>query len=148
MKTFKMIIGLMWAFLCLILILFLFPALRPLAYKTSQLPFMKINEWHSGGEVVKEIKMENYTLNIRKPVFNALIGERKKGFVQIDWIGVLPEMLNDTIDYDNDNKNDFVIQINTVTEQSTINPLNLKIGKIKVSTPTTYGWAARIILHK
>jgi hypothetical protein len=148
MKTVKIIGGLTWAFLCLIIIIGLFPALNPLATATSKLPFMKINPNYSGSYVVKEIAKTGYTIDIRKPVFNGLIGERKNGFVQIDWRGNLSGMILDTIDYDDDSVKDFIIQIDTLNAQSKIISLNPKVGKINISTRTSYGWAVRVGLMK
>jgi hypothetical protein len=148
MKTVKIIGGLTWAFLCLLIIIGLFPALNPLATATSKLPFMKINPNYSGSYVVKEIAKANYTINIRKPVFSGLIGERKNGFVQIDWRGKLPKSIIDTIDYDDDSKKDFIVQIDTLNAQSNIISLNPKVGEINVSTRTSYGWAVRVGLVK
>jgi len=146
MKTIKIIAGITWAFICLIIIIVLFPALNPLAIATSKLPFMKINPNYSGSYVIKEITKENYSINIRKPVFSGLIGERINGFVQIDWRGELPRTIIDTIDYDDDSKNDFIVQIDTLNAQSNINSLNPKVGEINVSTSTSYGWAVRVNL--
>jgi hypothetical protein len=148
MKTFKIIAGITWAFLCLLIVIVMFPALNPLASTTSKLPFMKINPNYSGGEIVKEIINENYAINIHRPVFDGLIGERKKGFVQVDWRGKLPKTIIDTIDFDNDSKKDFVIQIDTLNAQSMITSMNPKVVKIEISTKTSYGWAVRVGLVK
>jgi hypothetical protein len=148
MKTFKVIAGFTWAFLCLIIIIVLFPALNPLANSTSRLPFMKINPNYTGGEIVKEIEKINYTINIHRPVFDGLIGERKKGFVQVDWRGKLSETIIDTIDYNDDKNNDFIVQIDTTTAHSMLIKLNPKVQGINVSTKTSFGWAVRIGLIK
>ena len=148
MKTIKIIAGITWAFVCLIIIIVLFPSLNPLANATSKLSFMKINPNYSGGEIVREIEKDNYSLNIHRPVFDRLIGEGKTGFVQVDWRGQLPGIVNDTIDFDNDGKNDFVVQIDTCNAQGVITALNPKVGKLHVSTPTSYGWAIRVGLTK
>lgn len=148
MKTIKIIAGITWAFLCLILIIILFPALNPLASATSKLPFMKINPNYTGSYVVKEIMKENYSINIRKPVFSGLIGEKKNGFVQIDWRGKLSSIIIDTIDYNDDSKKDFIVQIDTLNAQCKIVPLNPKVGEIAISTKTSYGWAIRVNVIK
>lgn len=143
-----MIAGFTWAFLCLITIIVLFPALNPLANSTSKLPFMKINPNYTGGEIVKEIEKGNYTISIHRPVFDGLIGERKNGFVQVDWRGKLSKTLIDTIDYNDDKSNDFIVQIDTTTAQSILNKLNSKVQGVNVSTKTSFGWAVRIGLVK
>jgi hypothetical protein len=144
MKKFKIIAGIMWAFLCLVLVLVLFPGLNSFSGSFARLPFMKINPNYSGGEVVNHIISANYVTDIRKPVFDGLTGQRKRGFVQIDWRGKIPDVINDTIDYDMDNKADFRIHIFKDGSSTEIEPINKKIGKVLVSTPTSYGWAVRV----
>jgi hypothetical protein len=148
MKTIKIIAGLTWAFLCMVIVIALFPSLNPLAQSTSKFPFMKINPNYSGGEIVREYNKNSYTINIRRPVFDGLIGERRNGFVQIDWRGKLPQTINDTIDFDGDSKNDFVVQIDTLKVQCSLIPLSPKVGKLEISTATSYGWAVRVGLVK
>ena len=148
MKKIKLILGIGWAFLCLIIIIVLFPSLNPLANSTSKLPFMKINPNYTGGEVVKEITKGNYTISIHRTIFDGLIGDRKKGFVQIDWRGKLPQTLNDSIDFDSDAKNDFVVQIDTTNANTRILKLNPNVGELQTSTHTSFGWAIRVGLKR
>lgn len=148
MKTIKIVAGITWAFLCLIIVIVMFPALNPLAGATARLPFMKINPRYSGGEVVQKQQKGNYSIDIRRPVFDGLLRDKKTGFVQVDWKGELPEQIVDTIDYDGDQANDFIIQVDTLTSQSMITPINQKVKGIEVSTSTSYGWAVRVILMK
>jgi len=148
MKTLKIIAGLTWAFACLIFIIMLFPSLNPLANKVSMYPFMKINPNYSGGEIVRELNKENYTISIHRTVFDGLVCERKNGFVQIDWRGKLPRVINDTIDFDNDNSKDFIVGIDTTNAKSKITALNSKVRDIEISTKTSFGWAIRVGLVK
>jgi hypothetical protein len=148
MKKVKIIAGITWAFLCLVLILVLFPGLNSFSGSVSKLPFMRLNPRYSGGEVAKQIVAESCTLDIRKPVFSGFFGERNKGFVQLDWRGTLPETIKDSIDYDNDGIKDFCIIINIKDSKSVINPFNSKVKDVIISTPTSYGWAVRVGLIK
>ena len=148
MKKLKIFLGITWAFLCLIMILVLFPGLNSFSGSVSKLPFMKLNPRYSGGEVAREIVTASCTLDIRKPVFNGFLSERIKGFVQIDWRGPLPEKINDTIDYNNDGVKDFELIVNTKESKSVIYPFNSKVKDIIISTPTSYGWAVRVGLIK
>lgn len=148
MKTIKIIVGIAWAFVCLILIIILFPALNPLANNVSKYPFMKINPRYSGGEIVRELNKDNYTISIHRTVFDGLISTRKSGFVQVDWRGKLPQFINDTIDFDNDNNNDFIVGIDTTNAKSIITPINPKVGNIEITTKTSFGWAIRVGLEK
>jgi hypothetical protein len=144
MKKVKIIAGVCWAFAGLILIVILFPALNGFSVSVSKLPFMKLNPRYTGGEVSRQIITGNCTLDIRKPVFNGFLKESKSGFVQIDWRGSVPEMINDSIDYDNDGKKDFCISVNRTASKSNLEIFNNRVNKILISTPTSYGWAARV----
>jgi hypothetical protein len=148
MKKLKIIAGITWAILCLILILILFPGLNSFSSSAATLPFMKINPNYSGGVVVKEMITAGCTLDIRKPVFDGLLKERKTGFMQIDWRGTLPEKLSDTIDYNLDGIPDFWITVDRKGSKTGLNPFNSRVKNVKISTQTSYGWAVRVDLEK
>lgn len=148
MKTIKIVAGITWAIVCLIIIMVLFPALNPLAHSLSKLPFMKINPRYSGGEIVREYNKGSYAISIHRQVFDGLIGERKNGYVQVDWRGKIPAQINDSIDYNNDKAIDFIVKIDSTTAQTTLAPLNPKVKDIEASTKTSYGWAVRVGLKK
>lgn len=148
MKKIKIIAGIFWAFLCLILILILFPGLNSFSGSVARLPFMKINPNYSGGEVARQIVSGNYSIDIRKPVFDGLIKERVHGFVQVDWRGNIPDEIVDTIDYDLDNIADFRILIMKKENKTEISSFNRKVGELLISTSTSYGWAIRVKVQK
>lgn len=148
MKKIKIIAGVAWALICLLIILGLFPGLNHLSSSAAKLPFMKINPNFSGGETVRQAITDNCTLNIRRPVFDGLIKEREKGFVQLDWRGIVPEKINDTIDYDSDGIADFHIAVDRNSSLSDLDPVNPGVTKILLSTATSYGWSVRIGLKK
>ena len=148
MKKVKIITGIIWAFLCLILILVFFPGFNRFSRSLANLPFMKINPNYTGGEIAYERIQANCTIVTKEPVFDGLLKERKKGFVQIDWRGDIPGEINDTIDFDLDNTPDFGIRINTKTSDTKLDPMTGYVTGLNVSTPTSYGWAARIKLRK
>lgn len=148
MKKIKIITGIAWAFICLILIIVLFPGLNSFSSSLAKLPFMKINPNYTGGEVAQSLVMDNCTIDIRRPVFDGLFGERQKGFVQIDWRGEIPAEIIDTIDFDFDNNKDFAISINSKSSETILLPFNNKIRDVGISTPTSYGWAVRVNLKK
>ena len=148
MKKAKIIAGISWAFLGLILIIILFPGLNSFSVSVSKLPFMKLNPRYTGGEIANQIVAESCTLNIRKPVFNGFLRETKSGFVQVDWHGTVPEMIKDSIDYDHDGKKDFCIQVNRKKSKTDLKSFNSKVKDVIISTPTSYGWAVRVGLLK
>jgi hypothetical protein len=148
MKKIKITAGLIWAFLCLLLIIILFPGLNSFSSAASKLPFMKINPRFTGGEAAGQVISQGCTLLIRKPVFDGLIKERNKGFVQLDWSGTIPEKIIDTIDFNFDKVPDFSIKIHPHERATQMNSYNNKIGNIFISTPTSYGWSVRVGVSK
>ncbi len=107
MKKIKITLGVTWAFVALIMIIILFPGINDFSSRLSKLSFMKIHPRYSGGDPGSRIISGRCTLDIRKPVFKGLISDRENGFVQLDWRGDLPELLNDSVDYDNDGLSGF-----------------------------------------
>lgn len=148
MKKILTIAGILWALLCLLLIIILFPGLNSFSSSAARLPFMKINANYSGGEVSKQLISHGCTLDIRKPVFDGLFKEHESGFVQIDWRGNIPEKFKDTIDYNLDGIPDFCITVDRLASKAELDPFNTKVKYVSISTPTSYGWAARVVLQK
>jgi hypothetical protein len=148
MKKIRIIAGITWAFIGLFLIIIFFPFFNTFSSSVAKLPFMKINPNYTGGEIAQTFVMESCTLVIRKPVFDGLLRERKNGFVQIDWRGIVNEEIADTIDYDFDSKRDFIIHVNVKNSKTDLEPLNNKVTGVNVSTSTSYGWAVRVNLKK
>ena len=148
MKKIKIIAGITWAIIGLILIIILFPGLNNMSASAARLPFMKINPNYTGGEVIQQLISTSCTLDIRKPVFDGLFRERNKGFVQIDWRGNIPDEITDTIDFNLDKILDFRITINRPGSKTLLYPLNSKVLDLAISTPTSYGWAVRVNLKK
>jgi len=148
MKKVKIITGICWAFAGLIVILVLFPSLNGLSTTVSKLPFMKINPRYTGGEIASVVTEKNCTIDVRRPVFNGLVSERQTGFVQVDWKGQVPEIINDTIDYNNDGKKDMIITINRKQHKTDLYPIDHHVKSVAMSTPTSYGWSVRINLEK
>jgi hypothetical protein len=148
MKKVKIIAGIIWAILCLIVMVAFFPGFNSLSRSVAKFPFMKINPNMSGGGIAYENIQASCTLVMHHPVFDGLVKERKNGFVQVDWRGEIKEEIFDTIDYDLNGIPDFCISINTQTADTRLDPINPAVNGIDVSTSTSYGWAARIRLKK
>jgi hypothetical protein len=146
MKKLIAILGFIWAAICLLLVLIMFPGLNNFSQQLAKLPFMKINPKFSGGDVATTIEYNTYTMNIHKPVFASLIGESSKGFVQLDWnwTDSIPVRVTDTIDYNMDNKMDFIIGIDPSTEDIQIVSLQNAVREIKASSRTENGWLVRV----
>lgn len=148
MKKLKTITGIIWAFMALIVIFILFPGLNNFSVALSKMPFMKINPNFSGGNVAFSNIQPGCTLVVREPVFDGLLSERRRGFVQLDWRGNVPEYISDTIDFNRDGTPDFIVNLNRKDAGTTINPLSGIVKGLDVSTPTSWGWAVRVKLKK
>ncbi len=78
----------------------------------------------TGGEVVRTIAHGSYETQVHRMVFDGLIGERRRGFIQIDWAPLtrLPALIEEEIDADGDGKADFRMKVDTAARSSTLTP--------------------------
>jgi hypothetical protein len=91
---------------------------------------LHVHPLYTGGEVAQTIDHERYLTLVHRPVFDGLIGQRSTGFVQIEWQpkdANLPETLDEQIDFDQDGKADFRVQLNTGTDVTTLEPLDRRV---------------------
>ncbi|MHA2061852.1 MAG: hypothetical protein ACW963_06150, partial [Candidatus Sifarchaeia archaeon] len=75
-------------------------------------------------------KHDQHQTLIHRPVFDGLIKERRKGFVQIKWApneSVLPKHIDEVIDFDADGRNDFRIMLNTETNETELQKFNNEV---------------------
>jgi hypothetical protein len=121
MNRLKSILGHTWAILALPIMLATFMGLDYWAKSLAKITDVKISPWFSGGEIIRTFPRENYMTKLHRPVFDGLFGERKEGFVQVNWMPLgenLPPVINEEIDIDGDGTNDFRIQFNTLTNRA------------------------------
>lgn len=85
---------------------------------------LTISPWFTGGEVARTVDHDTYRTDIHRPVFDALIGERKQGFVQIGWtpLEALPARIDEEVDVDGDGQADFRVKWDTGSDQATLTP--------------------------
>jgi hypothetical protein len=85
---------------------------------------LTLSPWFDGGEVVQTIDHGTYQTHVHRMVFDALIGERKQGFVQVDWVPLdaLPARVDEEIDADGDGQADFRVEVNTANKETTLTP--------------------------
>ena len=111
---------------------------------------LTVSPWFSGGQVVRTVEHGAYRTEIHRPVFDALIGERSEGFVQVSWRpdGAVPERLDEEVDYNGDGKADFRVQVGTSPREAALTPY--APGVVSVSGPyhLTGAWAVRVELRK
>ena len=150
MKTLKGILGYIWAFLTVFIVLATFVGNDYFSGKLASATGITISPWFSGGEIVRTIDHGAYTTYIHRPVFDALIGERREGFIQLNWEphAGLPLKIQEKIDYDNDRKEDFIITLNTQTGDATLTAQSPTVLSVERSYKLKKGWAVRVILKK
>jgi len=100
----------------------------------------------SGGDTARSIVYVDYTLYIHEPVFDALIGESAKGFIQLDWEwnDSIPVAVKDTIDYDMDDQIDFIIGIDPSSNQVDLIPIQPLVTEITNEARIENGWIVRV----
>lgn len=148
MKTIRSILGYSWAVLAFLVMLILFPSLDSLSEQVAKLPFMKINPIYQGGEKDREISKGDYVITVNKPVFESLIGTPDKGFVQVKWEGKIPEAFSDTIDYNNDQVPDLVIDFKDSSTKPSLRALSKNIIGLNNYARTEKGWIVRMDMKR
>jgi len=76
----------------------------------------------SGGEVTRTIPHGAYEAQVHRMVFDSLIGQRREGFIQVDWtpLAGLPGSIDEEVDADADGKPDFRVTVDTAKPESTL----------------------------
>jgi len=129
MTTLKSVLGYSVAVLSIpIMMAGLFAFIAPELVGTSFLSAtgLKTSANWTGGEVVRTVEHGSYSTEIHRPVFDALIGERREGFVQVAWRPpeTLPARIDEPIDADGDGQADFRVELDTAARQATVTPLS------------------------
>ncbi len=138
MKRIRKFLAYVWALMAVPILLATFMGNHVWAGKLVNSTGLKVSPLYTGGEVAQTIKHEGYETLIHQPVFDGLLCERKNGFVQVGWKATgdkLPELIDDTIDFDNDGNNDFRIKLNTMTNTGQLDgnsPEVVSLGKVLV----------------
>jgi hypothetical protein len=150
MGRFKSILGYTSAILAFFVILATFIGLNYFSSKLVSVTGIKVSPRFTGGEVVKTFDHNTYKTLIHRPVFDGLIGERRNGFIQINWKrrNGWPQIIEEKIDYNGDNLEDFFISIETKTGKATLTAYNPSVMGIDKTYVLKSGCAVRILLKK
>jgi hypothetical protein len=146
MKTLVAIIAYTWAIICMLLIPVTFIGNNFFAGKLAQMSFMKINPVYSGGEANIIYQKDSLNITINKPVFAALFGSSREGFVQVRFAGnkAIPSQIIQDIDYDGDTQTDFNLVISTATGNTVFKPLSKNVREVIVSSRVKEDWVVRV----
>ncbi|HBE78631.1 MAG TPA: hypothetical protein DDW65_12775 [Firmicutes bacterium] len=124
MRRLRSMIGYLWALLALPIIVATFMGNDYWAGHLVAVTGIKVSPWFTGGNVNRIVHHGQYQTILHRAVFDGLIWQRSRGFVQINWKPVklvsrtLPEEIHESIDYDHDGVVDFQIQLNTKTDHA------------------------------
>jgi len=125
MEKIRPILGyIMAVFSCLVSAAIL-PAIVTLSEPLVTATGLTISPNYSGGEVVQTIDHGAYQTQVHRMVFDdTLIGERKEGFIQVDWtpLDALPAHIDEEIDADRDGQADFRVEVDTASKEATLTP--------------------------
>ncbi|HOT74743.1 MAG TPA: hypothetical protein PK467_03075 [Candidatus Wallbacteria bacterium] len=150
MNTIKTFMGFVWAIVIVIAIPAVFMKSESLTQKLVHASAMKISPVYTGGDILKTIENKDYTTIIHKPVFACLMGETKKGFIQVVWRarGPLPAVIEEAVDFDGDAKNDFTLKLDTASKTASFSPEGGAAKKILKVYKLKTGFAVRVVLKK
>jgi hypothetical protein len=146
MKKVIKIFAYTWAIICALLIPATFMGNYQFSMLLAKLPFMKVSPIYTGGVSERVIENGSMKIAINKPVFEALIGESSYGFVQIKFTDStqLPATIRQEIDYNNDGSGDFILKINTLSNQTQREPINKNVRELIVSSKVKNDWIVRV----
>lgn len=150
MKKLLSIPAYLWAVACLLLIPVTFVKNDAFAEQLAKLPFMKVHPVYNGGEFNREYSKDDIDIAVNKPVGTTLFNNPHKRVVQIMFSasGRLPEMIDQTIDYNFDNTPDFKVRINTQNGQTDLMPLDHYVKSLRASSAVKETWVIRVNIEE
>jgi len=151
MSRIKTYLAYSWAFLAAPLVLATFMGMNFFADKLVAGTGLHIHPLYTGGAVARTIDHGSYQTLVHQPVFDGLLGLRKRGFVQIQWQprdANLPRSLEEQIDFDADGSNDFRIRLDTVTQETRLDPLDGRVLSVDEVITVPDGRIVRVGLRR
>ncbi len=124
MARLKSILGYLAAVFSGIVMLATLPAIMFLSEPFITASGLVVSAKYTGGVVAQTIDHGAYRTRVHRPAFEALIGESRRGFVQVDWLppDTLPPRIEEQIDADGDGQADLRLEVDTVNKVSTLTP--------------------------
>jgi hypothetical protein len=116
MKVIRSIAGFAWATASIAVAVMLFSSLGVWEKKLIYEGGITTSPRFTGGEVIQSIGHTGYVADLHRPVFDGILGDASRGFIQIDWKtsgGELPARIDEDFDYDGDGKRDFAVSLDT-----------------------------------
>jgi len=149
----KAALGTVWAALAIPIVLFSFVGLSALEPRLVAWTGLEISPRYTGGEVARTHDRGTHRTRIHEPVFAALIGQGKTGFVQIDFAridstSVLPPTIDEGVDLDDDGAVDFRVFVETGPGTVRIEGMSPWILGMDEMIPIDDGLAVRVKLKR
>jgi len=150
MKKILSIPAYIWAVICFLIIPVTFIKNDAFAEKLARLPFMKVHPVYSGGELNQKFEKDGLVIAVNHPVEATPFKNARKRMVQVVFSssGVLPGMIDQTIDYNFDKYPDFKVRINTANGETTIDPINKTVKSLYASSKVKENWVIRVNLEE
>ena len=140
-----------WALLATPLVLVTFMGMPSLAGRLVAFTGLHVHPIYTGGEVMQTIDHPNHKTIVHRPVFDGLISPRSTGFVQIEWQpkdANLPDVIDESIDLDQDGKADLQIHMDTGTDRVRLDSIDNRIVSVNEVVKVRNGRIVRINLSK
>jgi hypothetical protein len=149
MKRLKTMVGYTVAVLATFVALASFLGNSYFSQKLVSATGIKVSPRYTGGEIINVVEHNTYMTLIHRPVFDGLIGERKEGFIQVNWESRtgLPPVIQESVDYNGDNKADFLITLDTATGNASMTGYHPAVLSVQKTYKLDKGWAVRIKLR-
>jgi hypothetical protein len=170
MKRVLSVLGYVWAAAALPVVLFTFLGMNTWAGKLAGATGVVISPWYTGGEVARTTDHGAWRMQIHRPVFDGLFGQRKTGFVQVDFVGAggirrggtgaagaapdsagalvaaLPASIDEDIDFDADGRADFHLALTTASCATVVTPLSPRVLGLREAFRLDDGVGVRVEL--
>jgi hypothetical protein len=140
-----------WALLATPLVLVTFMGMDPLKERFVAITGLHVHPLYTGGEQAQTLDHGSFQTIVHRPVFDGLIGQRRTGFVQIQWQpkdANLPDSIDEQIDYDQDGKPDLEIHLDTRTDQAKLGPSDGRVLSVGEVIRVRNGRVARVNLRR
>jgi hypothetical protein len=150
MDSIKKVAGFSWGIVAFMIVLVTFPASRGLEERFVQATGLSISARMNGGEVRQTLDRGAYVVEIHRPVFDGLIGERENGFIliRVRHTGEVPAVIEEKVDYLGEGKDAFSFRIDTSTSQVTVTPASPLVKGINTLFHVKDGWAFNVGLKR
>ncbi|OGS05450.1 MAG: hypothetical protein A3I76_07205 [Elusimicrobia bacterium RIFCSPLOWO2_02_FULL_61_11] len=91
---------------------------------------LTISPVFSGGEIARTLDRKGYAVFLHRPVFDALLREKREGFVQVDWgpYEALPARLTESLDLDGDGREETVIELEKAVPSVLLRTADCRVG--------------------